>query len=87
MQLILKALDLTLTGTTTGNVLVTILLNGTPFNATGLTATNWTNAIGNKPLTPNSSLAQIADYVNGNTTITGGETTGGLLADSNALRT
>ena len=82
MQLMLKGLDLTLTGTTTGNVLVTILLNGTPFNTTGLTATNWTNAIGNRPLTPNSSLAQICDFAGGNVIVQGGEATGGFFTNS-----
>lgn len=82
MQLILRALDLTLTGTTTGNVLVLAFLNGTPFNTTGLTTVNWTNAIGNRTMTPNSSLAQIADYAGGNVILQGGEATGGFFTNA-----
>jgi hypothetical protein len=82
MQLQLKALDISLLGTTTGNVLVQAYLNGVPFNATGLTNTSWTNAVRNAALTPNSSLAQVADYAGGNYIMQGGEVTGGFFVSS-----
>jgi hypothetical protein len=82
MQLQTKALDISLLGTTTGNVLVQAYLNGAPFNVTGLTNTAWTNAVRNAALTPNSSLAQIADYAGGNYIIQGGEVTGGFFTNS-----
>jgi hypothetical protein len=72
MQLVLKALGISMTQTATTNLLVTAILNGTPS-----TTTTWA------PLTaPTSSLAQIADYAGGSTTVTGGEVTGGFLVNS-----
>jgi hypothetical protein len=82
MQLILKALDLTLTGTTTGNVLVLCYLNGRVFNPTALTNAIWRSAVGNATLVPNSSLSQIVDYAGGNYIIQGGEATGGFFTNS-----
>lgn len=92
MQLILKTLDISLVGTaSTGNVLVQAYLNGSTQNlitstaAVGSSGTNWQNAIKGALLTPNSSLAQIADYSNaagGYTTVSGGEVTGGFFVNS-----
>jgi hypothetical protein len=82
MQLILKALDLTLTGTTTGNVLVLAYLNGRVFNPTALANATWKSAVGNATLVPNSSLSQIVDYAGGNYVIQGGEATGGFFTNS-----
>lgn len=75
MQLALRALDIT-SSTATGepSLLVTATLNGLPSSAT-----TWTNAVGNSTALVNSSLAQIADYSGGSTTITGGEITGGFF--------
>ena len=81
MQLQLKTFDISLIGTATGNVLVQAYLNGTPIQGAG-GATAWTNAIKNAILTPNSSLAQIADYAGGYTTVVGGEVTGGFFVSS-----
>lgn len=72
MQLKLDSLGLTFTGTAQP-LLVTCVLNGTPS-----TATSWTNAVANAAV-QNSSLAQIASYAGGSTTITGGETAGGFF--------
>jgi hypothetical protein len=77
MQLILKALDIS-AAAPAGNssqisILVTAVLNGVPS-----TTTAWTNVVGGLSV-PNSSLAQIADYKGGSTTITGGEVTGGFF--------
>jgi len=86
MQLILKALDISLLNTTTGNVLVQAFLNAVPNANPGsssiLTNTLWTNAVKNAVLTPNSSLAQIADYAGGNVGVTGGEVTGGFFTNA-----
>jgi hypothetical protein len=82
MQLILKALDLTLTGTTTGNVLVLCYLNGRVFNPTAAVNATWKSAVGNATLVPNSSLSQIVDYAGGNYIIQGGEATGGFFTNS-----
>lgn len=73
MQLVLRALDVS-TRTSGANMLVTAVLNGTPS-----TSTAWTNAVRDVTTVTNSSLAQIADYSGGSTTITGGETTGGFF--------
>jgi hypothetical protein len=82
MQLQTKALDISLLGAS-GNVLVQAYLNGVPFNPTGTnTSTVWTNAVRNAVLTPNSSLAQIADYAGGNVIMQGGEVTGGFFTNS-----
>lgn len=72
MQLKLNAMDFTFTGTSQP-LLVTCVLNGTPS-----TATAWTNAVANAAQT-NSSLAQIASYAGGTTTVTGGEVAGGFF--------
>jgi hypothetical protein len=76
MQLILRALDVS-TRTASANMLVTAVLNGVPS-----TSTLWTNAVRNDATVQNSSLAQIADYSGGTTTISGGETTGGFFVNS-----
>jgi hypothetical protein len=78
MQLVLRTLDLT-TKTTGSNFLVRAFLNGTPSSAT-----TWTNAVGNVTGQQNSSLAQIADYAGGTTTITGGEVTAGFFVGTGA---
>ena len=73
MQLVLRTLDVT-TRTTGANFLVRAYLNSTPS-----TATTWTNAVGNVSGLVNSSLAQIADYAAGSTTVSGGEVTAGFF--------
>ena len=75
MQLVLRALDVT-TKTASSNMLVTAVLNGTVSSST-----TWTNAVRDSGTVTNSSLAQIADYQAGTTTITGGETTGGFFVN------
>jgi hypothetical protein len=86
MQLILKNLDISLIGTTTGNVLVQAFLNGIPVVNPGATSTltniAWTNSIRNAINVPNSSFAQIADYAGNNVTLFGGEGTGGFFVSS-----
>jgi len=76
MQLVLRALDIALQGSTSGNLLVTAVLNGK-----STTSTTWSTIPA-----PTSSLAQVADYssaANGNaTTITNGEITGGFFVNS-----
>lgn len=71
MQLTLRALDVSITGISTANVLIRAFLNATPSSTT-----NWTNAVGNLDQ-PNSSLAQIADYTGATVTLTGGEVIAG----------
>jgi len=73
MQLILRTLDVSIVGIQTANVLVRAYINGTPSSATA-----WTNVVNNAAGVVNSSLAQIADYAGGTTTVTGGEVTGGF---------
>jgi hypothetical protein len=73
MQLTLKSLDISIVGISTANVLVRAYLNAVPTTATG-----WTNAVGNVRGVINSSLAQIADYAGGSTTVDGGEVTAGF---------
>lgn len=73
MQLVLRTLDLT-TKTSGANFLVRAYLNSIPS-----TATTWTNAVGNVSGVQNSSLAQIADYAGGSTTLSGGEVTAGFF--------
>ena len=82
MQLVFKTLDISLLGTTSGNVFVQALLNGAPYNPTGLVNTNWTNPVRNAVSSPTSSLAQIADYAGGNYIVQGGETTGGFFVST-----
>lgn len=72
MQLVLRALDVA-TRTASATMLVTANLNGTPSSATNWLPTS--NIAG----VVNSSLAQIADYAAGSTTVSGGETTGGFF--------
>lgn len=72
MQLILNSLGVN--QSSTGSILVRVYLNGTPS-----TATTWTNAVGNVAGLVNSSLAQIADYGGGSTTLSGGEVTAGFF--------
>ena len=78
MQLTLRALDIT-TSTANANLLVQAFLN-----ASTSTATTWTNAVGNVPGRINSSLAQIADYSGGSTTVIGGEVTAGFFVGTGA---
>ena len=72
MQLILNSLGVNQSAT--GSILVRVYLNGTPS-----TSTTWTNAVGNVSGLVNSSLAQIADYGGGSTTLNGGEVTAGFF--------
>ena len=78
MQLTLRTLDIT-TSTANSNLLVQAFLNATPS-----TATLWTNAVGNIAGRLNSSLAQIADYSSGSTTVSGGEVTAGFFVGTGA---
>jgi hypothetical protein len=79
MQLKLNALDVSVIGISTGTLLVRAYLNS------GISsATIWTNAVGNILNTANSSLAQIADYSGGSTTVSGGEVTAGFFVGSGA---
>jgi hypothetical protein len=73
MQLTLDEVGVS-TRSANANLLVRLYINGVPS-----TATPWTNAVGNVAGLVNSSLAQIADYAGGNTTVAGGEVTGGLF--------
>jgi hypothetical protein len=70
MQLVLRTMDVY----TNQPLLVRAVLNGVPS-----TATAWTNSVGGSTSLPNSSLAQIADYSGGSTSVSGGETTGGFF--------
>jgi hypothetical protein len=80
MQLTLRALDVSaIPASGTANLLVQAYLNATPSSAT-----TWTNAVGNVAGRINSSLAQIADYAAGSTTVTGGEVTAGFFVGSGA---
>jgi hypothetical protein len=74
VQLVLRNLGVSIAGISTANVLVRAFLNATPS-----TATTWTNAVGNVSGQVNSSLAQIADYGGGSTTVSGGEVTAGFF--------
>lgn len=73
MQLTLKEVGVS-TRSANANLLVRLYINGVPS-----TATPWTNAVGDTVGAVNSSLAQIADYAGGSTTVSGGEVTGGLF--------
>lgn len=75
MQLKLDSFGITQSGSAQP-LLITLLLNGTPS-----TSTVWTNAVGNTAA-QNSSLAQIASYAGGTTTMTGGEVAGGFFSGS-----
>ena len=72
MQLVLRTADVY----TNQPLLVRAVLNGVPSSATA-----WTNSVGGSTTLPNSSLAQIADYAGGSTTVAGGETTGGFFVN------
>ena len=74
MQLVLRTLGVSIAGISTANVLVRAYINSTPS-----TATTWTNAVGSVSGVVNSSLAQIADYGGGTTTVSGGEVTAGFF--------
>ncbi len=78
MQLVLRALDIT-TNTANSNLLITAVLNGLPSSSTA-----WTNAVNNVTTLQNSSLAQIANYAGGTTTVSGGEVTAGFFVGSGA---
>jgi hypothetical protein len=81
MQLTLRALDVSaIPASGNANLLVEAFLNSTPVGS----ATTWTNAVGNATNRANSSLAQIADYSAGSTTVTGGEVTAGFFVGSGA---
>jgi len=74
MQLKMVALGVTCK-TASSNYLITAVINGTPSSAT-----SWTSPTAGSATLTNSSLAQIADYGGGATTVAGGETTGGFLS-------
>jgi hypothetical protein len=74
MQLVLR--ELSITSNINVNLLVRAYLNATP-----TTATTWTNAVGNVATAVNSSLAQIADFANLGTNVTGGEITAGFFVN------
>ena len=74
MQLKMDSIGVT-TATAGANYLVTAVINGIPSSST-----TWTNPTANSAVLTNSSLAQIADYAGGTTTVTGGEVTGGFLS-------
>jgi len=76
LQLTLDSIGISIRGGT-GNLLLTAVLNGTPSSTT-----NWTNAVGNVAGAVNSSLAQIANYAGGSTTVSGGETIAGFYVSS-----
>jgi len=78
MQLVLRTLDITTT-TLNANLLITAILNAVPS-----TSTTWTNAVNNSTTQQNSSLAQIANYAGGSTTVSGGEVTAGFFVGSGA---
>jgi hypothetical protein len=71
LQLTLDSIGISIRGN--GNLLVTAVLNGTPSSTTA-----WTNAVNNSTTAANSSLAQIANYAGGSTTVSGGETIAGF---------
>jgi hypothetical protein len=72
MQLKLKSLGVAVRGSR--NADATLLIEAF-LNPTLSSATTWTNAVNNVSGVVNSSLAQIADFAGGTTTITGGEST------------
>ena len=74
MQLKMDSIGVT-TASASSNYLVTAVINGTPSSTT-----TWTSPTGNSGVLTNSSLAQIADYAGGSTTVSGGEVTGGFLS-------
>jgi hypothetical protein len=78
LQLTLRALDLT-SQTANANLLVRAYLNAVPS-----TSTAWTNAVSNALGAINSSLAQIADYPAGSTTVANGEVIAGFFVGTGA---
>lgn len=74
MQLKLESIGVT-TKTSAANYLVQAVINGTPSSST-----SWTSPTGGSAVLTNSSLAQIADYQGGSTTVSGGEATGGFVS-------
>jgi len=70
MQLKLNSLGVSIRSSVTSNILVEAFLN--PIISS---ATTWTNAVDNVSGVVNSSLAQIASFAGGATTISGGEST------------
>ena len=70
MQLKLQSLGVSIRGSVTSNILVEAFLY--PIISSN---TTWTNAVGDVSGVVNSSLAQIADFSGGSTTISGGEST------------
>ena len=80
MQLTLRALDVSaIPASGSANLLVQAFLNSTPSSAT-----TWRNAVGDVANRVNSSLAQIADYAGGTTSVSGGEVTAGFFVGSGA---
>ena len=80
MQLTLRTLDISaIPASGNANLLVQAFLNATPSSTTA-----WTNAVGNVSNRANSSLAQIASYAGGTTTVTGGEVTAGFFVGGGA---
>jgi hypothetical protein len=73
MQLIPQELGVTIKGTS-GNVLVTAVLNGKPNESV-----SWDVASGGVTGVANSSLAQIANYAGGDVTTSGGEVAAGFF--------
>ena len=76
LQLTLDSIGISIRGGS-GNLLLTTVLNGTPSSTT-----LWTNAVANASGAVNSSLAQIANYAGGSTTVSGGETIAGFYVSS-----
>jgi hypothetical protein len=74
MQLKMDSIGVT-TSSASANYLVTAVINGTPSSST-----SWLSPTAGSGTLTNSSLAQIADYAGGSTTVTGGEVTGGFLS-------
>jgi hypothetical protein len=78
MQLIVGELDVTI-GSATGNLLVSVVLNGVPN-----TATPWFGSSTAQGRIATSSLAQIADYAALSTTTSGGEKVAGFFVRSSS---
>jgi hypothetical protein len=73
MQLFLRSVGV-LTSTANANLLVTAIINGVPTSSTP-----WSSVVKNSTILTNSSLSQVADYSDAESTIIlGGEITGGF---------
>jgi hypothetical protein len=73
MQLFLRSVGV-LTSTANANLLVTAIINGVPTSSTP-----WSSVVKNSTVLTNSSLSQVADYSDADSTIIlGGEITGGF---------